>query len=80
MSIKVQIIEVYLIIEMTEKEIPEKEERFCIECSREQDFEKVRTEQKPVAIEIHWGSRGCWGPRRKAEWKWECLECGEVNY
>lgn len=65
---------------MTEKEIPEKEKRLCIECSREQDFEEVKTEQKPVSIDIHWGSRGSFGSHRDAKWKWKCLECGEVQF
>lgn len=65
---------------MTEKEIPDKQKRFCMKCSTEENFEHVETEQKPVSIKIHWGSRGSWGPRHKAKWKWECLECGEVQH
>jgi hypothetical protein len=66
---------------MIEKEIPDEEERFCIGCSTEDESLKEReTLQKPVAIKIRWGSRGCFGSHRDAKWKWKCLECGEVQY
>jgi len=68
---------------MREYDIPDEEERLCIECSRKEnveDFEEARTLQIPVSIEVIQGNRSCFGRAPSAKWKWECLECHEVQY
>lgn len=63
---------------MTTIEIPEQEERLCINCTRK-GKEPVYTQQIPVSIRIYHSSRGCFGSNRTHKWNWECLECNEVD-
>ena len=66
---------------MKRQEIPEKQKRLCIKCSaKDARYESNYTEQKPIAVEFHSGSRGCFGQSAGIEWKWECLECGGEQY
>ena len=68
---------------MIYEEIPDQQKRLCIECSNHgTNYESNYTQQIPVGVELYQSSRGCFGRGAipKMEWKWECLECHEVQF
>jgi hypothetical protein len=66
---------------MKYEDIPEKQKRLCVSCSSlANSYETNYTEQKPIGVKYHPGTKGCWGPRAKIEWKWECLDCGTEQF
>ena len=65
---------------MKYEEIPDQQKRLCIECSNHgTDYEANYTNQMPVGIELFQTTGRCWGPQKDFKWKWECLECHEVQ-
>lgn len=58
---------------MRDIEIPDREERLCIDCND-------NTMQEPVSINLYKIGRGsCFGSGKDYKWNWECEECGTIN-